>query len=176
MLAAKSAFSTAVMSNNRFDWGVGLSPWPEDFHACHEEWKGRGKRMDEMLEIIRGLESGDFFGYRGEYYQLDPIKLCPVPSKPLPILIGGHADAALKRAAKYGDGWMHAGGTLEDLKKMIDRINEFRKEFGRENEPFQIHALTADGFNPDGIKRLEELGVTDIVIAFRDVYGRQPDG
>lgn len=175
VLAAKSATSCAVLSNNRFGWGVGLSPWPEDFAACQEPWKGRGKRMDEMIEIIRGLETGDYFGYQGDHYQLDPVKLCPTPSQRIPILIGGHSEAALKRAARLGDGWMHAGGSFEELKVMIDKINAYRKEYGTESKPFEIHALTAEGFTPDGIKRLEDLGVTEVIIAFRDVYGSEPD-
>ena len=88
VLVAKQATSIAVLSGNRFGFGVGLSPWPEDFAACGQEWKGRGKRMDEMIEIIRGLATGEFFGYHGEFYDIDSIQLCPAPSEPIPILIG----------------------------------------------------------------------------------------
>ena len=63
-----------------------LSPWPK-----------RGKRFDEMLQIIRGLSTGEYFSFRGEFYELADMKLCPAPTKPLPLLIGGHSDAALKR-------------------------------------------------------------------------------
>ena len=65
--------------------------------------------MDEQIEILRGLMGGNYFGFQGEFYDIPEIKLCPVPSKPVPILIGGHSNLALKRAAKIGDGWISAG-------------------------------------------------------------------
>ena len=87
-IVAKQATSIAVLTQNRLGLGVGLSPWPEDFLVCGQEWKNRGKRMDEMIEIIRGLETGEFFDFAGEYYEIQRIKMCPVPSQRIPILIG----------------------------------------------------------------------------------------
>ena len=120
VLVAKQAASVAVMTGNRFGFGVGLSPWPEDFAVTGTEWKTRGARLDEMIEIIRGLTdpAGDFFGYDGKHYQIPRIQLRPVPTQPIPILIGGHADAALRRAARLGDGWMHAGGDAAAARRL----------------------------------------------------------
>src|SRR6185503_6083705 len=83
VLVAKSVGSVAVMTNNRFGFGVGLSPWPEDFQVTGTEWKTRGKRMDEMIEIIRGLTTGNYFEYHGKHYDLPSIKMCPAPTKPV---------------------------------------------------------------------------------------------
>ena len=99
-IVAKQATSLAVISNNRFSFGVGLSPWPEDFAVTGQDWKSRGKRMDEMIDILRGLETGEFFEFHSEHYDIQPIKMCPTPTEPIPILIGGHAEPALKRAAR----------------------------------------------------------------------------
>ncbi|HEB89763.1 MAG TPA: TIGR03619 family F420-dependent LLM class oxidoreductase, partial [Deltaproteobacteria bacterium] len=173
VLVAKQAMSVAVMTKNRFGFGVGLSPWPEDFAVCEQPWKARGKRMDEMIEILRGLETGEFFGYDGDHFHLQRIKMSPAPTERIPILIGGHADAALRRAARIGDGWMHAGGDGEELQTMIDRVQALRREYGREKEPFEIHVISMDGFTLDGVKRLEDKGVTDVIVGFRDAY--QPD-
>jgi probable F420-dependent oxidoreductase len=171
VLVAKQATSLAVLSGNRFGFGVGLSPWPDDFRVMDAEWKGRGRRMDEMIAIIRGLATGDFFEFHGEHYDLEPIKLCPAPSEPVPILIGGHADAALRRAACLGDGWMHAGGgAAADLEGALERLAELRLEYGREKEPFEIHVISMDAYTPDGIKRLEDMGVTDAIVGFRNAY------
>ena len=82
---------------------------------------------------------------------------------------------ALKRAAKYGDGWIAANGDIEFFKKTIARITELRKEYGRDHEPFHVMAMTHEAFSPDGIKRLEEVGVNEVVVAFRDVYESEPD-
>ncbi len=171
VLAAKQATSVAALTGNRLGFGVGLSPWPDDFRVMNVPWKGRGKRLDEAIEIIRGLETGEFFEFHGEHFDLEPIKLCPVPTEPIPILIGGHADVALKRAARVGDGWMHAGGgEATDFDKAIDRIQELRKEYGTDSKPFEIHVISMDAYTTDGIKRLEDRGVTDVIVGFRNAY------
>lgn len=168
VLVAKSVTSVAVMSDNRFGFGIGTSPWPEDFQVTGTEWKTRGKRMDEMIEIIRGLSKGGFFEFHGRHYDLPSIKMCPTPTKPVPILIGGHAEAALKRAARLGDGWMHAGS--DDLGVMLKRLGDLRREYGREREPFEVHVISMDAFTLDGIRQLEGLGVTDVIVGFRNPY------
>ncbi len=168
VLVAKSASSVAVLSGNRFGFGVGLSPWIEDFQVCGQDWKTRGKRMDEMIEIIRGLTAGGFYGFQGKHYRFEPIKICPVPTAPIPILIGGHSEPALRRAARIGDGWMHAGS--DDLEAMIRRLTDLRREYGRERQPFEIHAISFDAYTLDGVRRLEDLGVTDAIVGFRNVY------
>jgi probable F420-dependent oxidoreductase len=173
VLVAKSAASVAVLTGNRFGFGVGLSPWPEDFRACGQDWKSRGKRMDEMIEIIRGLMTGEYFEYHGAYYDIDSLKICPTPTEPLPILIGGHAEPALRRAARLADGWMHAGGDQQTLERLIARLGELRREYGREREPFEIHVISMDAYTIDGVRRLEDLGVTDVIVGFRNAY--EPD-
>ena len=171
VLVAKQATSVAYLSNNRFGFGVGLSPWPDDFRVTHSDWKTRGKRLDEMIDILRGLETGEFFEYHGEHYDIESIKLCPAPTERIPILIGGHADAALRRAARVGDGWMHAGGgQATDFEAAMARIDELRKEYGREREPFEIHVISMDAYTPDGVRKLEDMGVTDAIVGFRNAY------
>jgi probable F420-dependent oxidoreductase len=175
VLVAKQAASVAVITGNRFGFGVGLSPWPEDYIACGQPWERRGKRMDEQIEIIQQLAAGGFVEYHGEFYDLPAVKICPTSTEKLPILIGGHADAALKRAARLCDGWMHAGSEGERLPEMIARLEELRREYGREDEPFEIHVISMDGYSADGCKRLEELGVTDVIIGFRNAYQMPQD-
>ena len=169
VLVAKLATSVAVLTGNRFGFGVGTSPWHEDYTVCDVPWERRGRRMDESIDIIRGLAAGGYFEYHGEIYDVPRIKLSPVPTEPLPILIGGHGDAALRRAARL-DGWMSAGTTDEELDRNIARLAELRRELGREDEPFEIHAPSIDGFSTDGIRRLEDRGVTDVIAGFRDPY------
>jgi len=175
VIVAKQATSVAVLTNNRLGFGVGLSPWPEDYVACDQPWKDRGRRMDEQIEIIQHLATGTFSEYHGEFYDLPAIKMCPGPSEKLPILIGGHADAALRRAARLCDGWMHAGSDGDQLPTMIGRLHELRREYGRENEPFEIHVISMDGYSVDGCHRLEDLGVTDVIIGFRNSYQMEQD-
>jgi len=171
VLTAKQATSVAVMTNNRFGFGVGISPWPDDFRVMGIPWAGRGKRLDEWIEIVRGLASGEFYEFHGEHYDLEPIKLCPVPTQPIPILVGGHADVALRRAARVGDGWMHGGGgKAADFEAAIRRIQALRREYGRDRLPFELHVISMDAYSVDGVKRLEDLGVTDAIVGFRNAY------
>jgi len=170
VLVAKQAASVAVMTNDRFGFGVGLSPWPEDFAVTGTEWSTRGARMDEMIEIIRGVTTGAFFSYQGKHYQIPAIQICPAPKRPIPILIGGHAEAALKRAARLGDGWMHAGGDAAALDGYLARLNELRREHGREKLPFEVHVIAMEAYTLDGVRRLEDRGVTDCIVGFRNAY------
>jgi probable F420-dependent oxidoreductase len=170
VLVAKSAASVAVLTRNRLGFGVGLSPWREDFQVCGQDWKSRGRRTDEMVEIIRGLLTGDYFEFHGEHYDIPSIKICPVPTEPLPILFGGHSEPMLRRAARIGDGWMHAGSDRETLERLIDRLGELRREYGRDGDRFEIHAISPDTDSVDGVRRLEDLGVTDVIVSLRDPY------
>jgi probable F420-dependent oxidoreductase len=175
VVVAKQLASLGQMFPGRFTFGVGISPWPDDFAACQIPWEKRGKRLDEMLDILRGLLTGEFFGYDGEIFQIDAMQITPAPKVPVPILIGGHAKPALRRAARVADGFIHAGGSFEDLEAMVNEINGYRKDYGRENEPFQYQSMGADAFSVDGVKRLEDLGVTEAIFAFQNPYDGSQD-
>jgi probable F420-dependent oxidoreductase len=170
VLVAKQVTSTAVLTDNRLLLGVGTSPWPDDYEICDVPWKGRGRRMDEMLDVISGLSAGGFFEYHGEVFDIPAIKMTPVPTKPIPILIGGHHEAALKRAALIGDGWLHGGGDPADLPGLLERLGQLRREYGTEDKPFEVHVISLDAFTVDGVRRLEEQGVTDVIVGFRWPY------
>ncbi|HJO22916.1 MAG: LLM class flavin-dependent oxidoreductase [Myxococcota bacterium] len=173
VLVAKQATSLAVWTGNRFELGVGLSPWIEDFRVTHTDWKSRGKRMDQMIEIIRGLTRGDYFEYHSEFYDVPRIKLCPVPSEPLPILYGGHSEPAWRRAARLCDGFTFAGGTLAYTLESVAKLRAYRKEYGKQNEPFFIHAGVTDIQGIDDIRRLEDAGVDELSAGARNPY--EPD-
>jgi probable F420-dependent oxidoreductase len=175
VLLAKQLSSVALLSNNRLTLGVGLSPWPEDYAAVDVPWAGRGKRLDEMIDIIRGLCSGDYFEYHGEVFQVPSIKLCPVASEPVPIIIGGHSEPAMRRAVCKGDGWIHAGGNADELETLLARVAALREEYGVANDPFEIHVISLDAYTHDGIRRLEDLGVSDVMIGFRNSYVMEQD-
>lgn len=174
-LVAKQVQGIQVLSGNRLDFGIGISPWEEDFAVCGVPWEKRGKRFDEQIDILRGLEAGGFFGYQGELLSMPANKMNPVPSAPTALLIGGHAEVALKRAARVGDGWMCAGADMPQLGAYIRRIGELREEYGTADRPFRVFTTGQDAFSREGIEQLEELGVTDVVIGFRNVYEMEPD-
>ena len=175
VLVAKQASSLAHLSGGRLGLGVGLSPWPEDFDALGVPWERRGKRMDECMDILKGLTTGEFFSYYGEFFQIESLKQCPGAPSPIPLLVGGHVDAALRRAVRKGDGWMHAGGDGEELDRLLTRLTEIREEEGDTRDDFEVHVISYDAYTVDGIKRLEDKGVTDCIVGFRVPYIKGPD-
>ena len=172
VLTAKQVASLHVMSNERLMFGIGLSPWIEDFQACSQDWDSRGKRMDEMIQIIQGLMSGDYFEWKSDYYDIPRIKLCPVPSAMPEIVIGGHSKPAYRRAGQYGNGVNFVSLSEEELVERLEIVNGYRKQYGRENEPFQVFA-GMPAFSVDDMKRLEDKGVTTLGVGYRNPY--EPD-
>jgi probable F420-dependent oxidoreductase len=175
VLLAKQATSTAVLTGGRLVLGVGTSPWREDYDILGVDWASRGRRMDESIAILRGLAAGGFFEHHGQCFDLPAVQIAPVPAEPIPVLIGGHSDAALRRAARLGDGWMHGGGDPADLPRLLARLTDFRLESDRAARPFEVHVISADAYTVDGVRRLEEQGVTDVIIGFRWPYTVGPD-
>jgi len=175
VLVAKQVTSVGVITGGRFAFGVGTSPWPEDYVVTGTEWRRRGARMNEMIEIINLLQSGGFAEFHGEFYDIPVLKLCPVPDPRVPILVGGHSAMALERAGRLGDGWMHGGGDPDELARMLGVVNESRRAHQRDHHPFEVHAISIDAYSPAGIERLEAAGVTDVIVGFRDAYQPGPD-
>jgi alkanesulfonate monooxygenase SsuD/methylene tetrahydromethanopterin reductase-like flavin-dependent oxidoreductase (luciferase family) len=175
VMVAKQMTSTAVLTGNRLVLGVGTSPWREDYDVMGVPWAKRGQRMDESLAVLRGLSAGGYFEFHGEIYDVPAIKIAPVPTLPVPILIGGHGEAALRRAATGGDGWLHGGGRPEDLPGLLARLTELRREAGTADRPFEVHVISMDAYSPDGIRRLEDQGVTEVIVGFRWPYHVGPD-
>ena len=174
LIVAKQATSVAVLTDNRLVLGVGASPWPEDYQLVGVPWEERGRRMDEAIDVVRGLSAGGYFEFHGECYDIDSVKMSPVPSKQLPIMVGGHATPALRRAAR-SDGWLHGGGDPADLPGLLAKLNQLREEEGTADRPFEVHVISLDAFTLDGIHRLEEQGATDVIVGFRWPYEVGPD-
>ncbi|MGW4351528.1 TIGR03619 family F420-dependent LLM class oxidoreductase [Nocardia sp. NPDC004582] len=174
VLVAKQAASVAALSGGRLSLGVGISPWPQDFTMMGVDFEKRGKRLDECIDIVRGLCGGGAFQFHGEFYDIPEIEMNPVPAQPLPILIGGHSEAALRRSVVRGDGWMSAGGSNEELERLLGRLRELRRELAPEKE-FRTFAASREAFTVDGVRRLADSGVTDVVVGFRGVHESGPD-
>ena len=98
VLSAKQATSVAVLTKNRFGFGVGISPWPEDFQVMDVPWKARGKRLDEYIDAIRALWTEDKASFHGDFVDFEGCISRPRPANgTVPIVIGGHTEAAVCR-------------------------------------------------------------------------------
>src|SRR5271168_4589213 len=167
LVLAKALSSLAVISGNRVSLGAGLSPWREDFTYNGVAFEKRGKLMDECIEIIRGAIRGEYFEFHSASYDIGPIKMNPVPDKPVPILYGGHSKAALARAASLCDGWISANADTDTLKSLIGKLNAQRERDGTlRRSDFEIHVMDVTARTPDDFRRFKDLGATDIVTRF----------
>lgn len=169
VLVAKQASSLAVLTRGRFVLGVGLGSWPEDYEACGQAWADRGARMDEMIGIVRGLMGGGFFEWHGRFYDVPRIKLCPTPSRCPRIVIGGHSEGALLRAARLADGFYFTGVPTTELPPRIARLRSLLEASERTSADFRVY-VGMTRFELDEARRLRDLGVTDLLVRYRDLY------
>jgi probable F420-dependent oxidoreductase len=161
---AKSAGTAALLSQDRLILGAGAGWMKEEFDAVGIDFKTRGSRFDEMIEVLRKLWSGRPVEHHGRHFDFPPLQLCPVPAKPVPIYIGGTSEAALRRAATLGDGWMGSGNLPEEVPGVLARLRELRKRAGREAEPFTPLVPLKAQLEPGLLRRMEEQhGLTDTV-------------
>ncbi len=165
LLEAKALCSVAAISNDRVALGVGLAWMPEEFKWLGQDKTTRGARQNEAIQIIRLLLGGGMVEFHGKHYDFDRLQMAPVPKKRIPIYVGGSSKPAIKRAARYGDGWIGIVHTKNEIKGTIAELNALRREFGREKEPFDIMLHCPDAETVDDMRRLEELGVTDLQVA-----------
>lgn len=139
-LLAKMGAALDIASNGRFMLGVGIGgEYPPEFEACGVPVKQRGSRTDDALEVLKRVWASTNVSYAGRYTTLEDFSLKPMPiQKPHPpIWISGRKDAAMKRAARYGDGWLPYMYTPEQLADSIEKIKQYGAELQRDLSGFQ---------------------------------------
>ena len=178
LLVAKQLSSMAALSNNRMAIGVGLSWIPEEFAWTHTDMRTRGKRADEMIEIIKLVCAGngpEWVEYHGKHYNFDRLMMSPAPTEPLRVHVGGLSEPGLRRAARLADGWISVQNTEAEITSAISDLTRFRSEYGRSDVPFEINALCTDVFDLDGFRRLADAGVTELQVVPWYFTGKDPD-
>ena len=138
LLMARQVGSVANLTNNRFGFGVGIGWAPEEFEWCGQPYAKRGKRVDEMIEVIKLVLGGGMVEFHGEFYDFDKLQMSPAPTEPVPFYVGGHTDVALRRAARVGDGWTSAMMTCEQAADTIDKLKKLLAEGGPRRRPVRV--------------------------------------
>ncbi|MDQ6697478.1 MAG: TIGR03619 family F420-dependent LLM class oxidoreductase [Actinomycetota bacterium] len=161
-VVAKSVGTAAVLSGNRVSLGIGMGWCEEEFELLEQSFRRRGKRADEMLELMRAVWSGELIEHHGEFYDAPPVEMNPAVTEPIPVLVGGTSDAALRRAAR-NDGWISDLMSTADAIDVRRTIDAHRAEYGRSDRDFSMVVSLDDAFDVDGYRRAEEGGVTDIL-------------
>jgi probable F420-dependent oxidoreductase len=170
LLAAKAVATAAALSGDRVALGVGVGWCREEFELAGQEFANRGKRSDEMIEVLRKLWSGEFVEHRGRFYAFDRVRMLPAPGAAVPVYGGGLSEPALRRAARL-DGWISDIHTSAELREIAATLRRLRAEAGLAERPFAIMAACADAFDADAIRRLGEIGVTHYATAPWILYG-----
>ena len=162
-LVAKAISTAAIISDNRVIPAIGVGWSKDEFELLQQDFHTRGKRADEMVEVMRLLWTGELVEYQGRHYQFAPLEMNPAPSAYIPIWVGGISEAAMRRAARIGDGWVTDLQTSEEILASITKIKTYRREYGRDKLPFSVMATPSDAFTPNAYKRLEDGGVSHIL-------------
>ncbi len=162
-LLAKMGAALDIASGGRFILGVGVGGEnPKEFEACSVPVKQRGSRTDECLEILERVWTNTDVSYEGRYTVLDNFSLKPLPlQKPRPpIWISGRKEVAMRRAARYGDGWLPYMYTPEQLADSIEKIKAYGAEIGRDLSDFQPGLFIFTNVNEDGKLALAQAAET----------------
>ena len=166
-VAAKAISSAAVLSNNRVVLGVGIGWLREEFAAVGAEFRDRGARTDEMLHLLRDLLTGSPVAAATSRHRFDEVRLAPVPSRPVPVLVGGISDAALRRAA-HADGWIGVNFSESTLMPILQRLHAARDRAARDGtadngRDFSIVVSRPPEFDGALAQRYSRAGVTAMV-------------
>jgi len=164
LLVAKQVATAAVLSGNRVEFGLSAGWMKEEFDLIGTSFENRGPRLNEMIQALRELWKGGWVEWHGEYYDIPPLTLEPAPTEPIPIYCGGHTNAALRRAARYCDGWVGNAYTWADAEHYVGKLKGMLREEGREHDPFEIVIGLYEMPSVDIYRRAEEeLGVTGML-------------
>jgi probable F420-dependent oxidoreductase len=163
---ARGVQTLDILSEGRVEFGIGASWLEEEWKAVGLDFKSRGRRVDEAIEVCKRLWSEEEIAHDGEFFQFDTVMFEPKPvQKPWPpLLIGGESKAALRRAAKHCDGWIGMQSDFERGAMLIGQLRELLAEHGRDDANFQF-CLGGGVSSRDDVKRWEEIGVTRMVFA-----------
>ena len=162
---AKEFATLDYLTEGRIDFGIGVGWCKEEVLASGYTWEDRGQRCNEFLALTKALWTESPASFNGKHFQVEPCYLDPKPvQKPhVPIIVGGNSKAALKRAAKYGDGWYGFQMNPEQTAPVVDSISEYLVAEGRDPQAFRF-IITPGKVTDADIAAFEAIGVEELVL------------
>ncbi len=179
VLVAKQAASLDVLSGGRFRFGVGVGWNPVEFVGLNENFANRGKREEEQIEVMRALWAEPHVSFKGKWHTIEDAGINPLPTRrSIPIWLGGHADATLRRIARMGDGWMmlaHAMGP--EAETAFKTLRGYVEKEGRDFATIglEVWVSTGSGGPDDWRKEFQywkSVGITHVTV--NSTYARGP--
>lgn len=165
LVTARLGVTLDVLSGGRFSLGVGVGWLAEEFAAAGVDFARRGALLRECVRALRTLWTESEPEFHGKTFSFGPVKFEPKPvQQPLPILIGGETDVALRRAAELGDGWYGVRHTPESVAPVVAKLRELRRAAGRDHLPFEVTVgPSAASLDRDVLARFADAGVDRVV-------------
>ena len=166
VLVAKQAAALDVFSRGRLRFGIGIGWNPVEYEALGEDFKNRGSRCEEQIAVLRQLWTQQTVTFQGRWHKITDAGINPLPvQRPIPIWFGGSDERALRRLAKYGDGWFPLVGPDDKCRGLIDKIRGYAKEAGRNPDAIGIEGRVSYGQgSPDAwtkeLQAWQQLGAT----------------
>ncbi len=168
---AKEFATLDVLSEGRAIAGIGIGWLEEEFNALGIPFKERAPRTEECVKALRQLWAPEAKPFEGQFHKWNAIESNPKPVQPggVPIVVGGHVEAAARRAARIGDGFFPAKG---DLNRLFEIVREECEKIGR--DPAEVELTTGGPVRSlDDVKRFEDMGVSRLILP---PPGFDPDG
>lgn len=164
VLLAKRISTLDYLSGGRVILGLGAGWMREEFELLDAPFADRGKRVVEMVELMRELWTGETVDFQGEHWQISGCKMHPRPAQAtIPIIWGGHSNAALRRVAQVGDGWHPTMVTADQVADGLKKLRQYCEEYERDPDSL-VTIVRPPEYDKETIERLRELGVQHLLV------------
>jgi probable F420-dependent oxidoreductase len=165
LITARAAMTADVLSGGRLILGVGVGWSHEEFEMLGADFRTRGRRTDEIIELLHAVWSEGPVAFEGQFYSFGRIEFEPKPAQrpSVPIVVGGESPQALRRAAT-ADGAYFLSSSPEKVASMVAAVNSHRRDLGRDAEPFQFTMGMPADAGPRLLEELAGLGVDRVVL------------
>lgn len=160
---AKSVATTSILSQGRVALGLGVGWLAEEMEVLGHAFADRGARSDEMIEIMQRLWRDGSAEFHGRHFDFARVHAEPRPTRPIPLYVGGHTEAAIRRAARC-DGWMGLDFELAAIPAVVERLRRARTEAGKSSAGFEIIVSSPREPSRELYRRLEDMGITSVIL------------
>ncbi len=156
VLVAKQAATIDVLSGGRLRFGIGIGWNPVEYEALGQDFKNRGQRSEEQVELLRQLWTRELVTFHGRWHTVIDAGINPLPiQRPIPIWFGGTDDRALRRLARLGDGWFPLMNPDDKCRAAIEKVRSYAREAGRDPEKIGIEGRISHGAGSEEAWRAE---------------------